>query len=397
MKYPFHLSNDSITIFNGTPKSVKSGHPNFFRIRAALLEGKYELAYQLMDMPSYIQNASNGDFVVKNSVVYYGSLILNDIISQKLISIILDGGVNCEPVKRYVERIIKNPSRNSANELYDFLGYRELPITPEGTVLAWKGVDENLWSVHGNKNTRVLQGKVDEDGKIYNEIGATIEVERICVDDNRDNECSHGLHVGSYDYAKGWGKRLLLVEFDPADAVSVPRDCDFQKLRVCKYKIVAEMTGKDEITKPVVEKSEITDMGVDLGSDKEELSADQYLSTMEGINFNPWDQADAIVMRDELCLKKRINKMEAWDLLKNYRNRMAYKKIYSYIEANGPSTMKQIQSTLKTNGLICEHIAHIVENADTLDDSSKLLADRKILYCDWNDDLPTYQQTVYLG
>jgi len=35
---------------------------------------------------------------------------------------------------------------------------------------------------------------------------------------------------------------LLLVEFDPQDAVSVPTDCTFQKLRVCKYTVVADLT-----------------------------------------------------------------------------------------------------------------------------------------------------------
>ena len=30
----------------------------------------------------------------------------------------------------------------------------------------------------------------------------------------------------------------LVVKFDPCDAVSVPTDCDFQKLRVSKYEVV---------------------------------------------------------------------------------------------------------------------------------------------------------------
>ena len=77
------------------------------------------------------------------------------------------------------------------------------------------------------------------------------------MDDNKDNHCSFGLHVGSYDYANGWagdGGRLLLVEFDPQDAVSVPTDCNFQKLRVCKYKVVADITdSRKELDKAVYE------------------------------------------------------------------------------------------------------------------------------------------------
>ena len=77
------------------------------------------------------------------------------------------------------------------------------------------------------------------------------------MDDNKDRHCSHGLHIGSYDYADGWAGsdgRLLLVEFDPQDAVSVPTDCSFQKLRVCKYTVVADLTDcKAELNKAVYE------------------------------------------------------------------------------------------------------------------------------------------------
>jgi uncharacterized protein YhaN len=33
---------------------------------------------------------------------------------------------------------------------------------------------------------------------------------------------------------------LLVVEIDPADVVSIPTDCHFQKLRTCKYKVTQE-------------------------------------------------------------------------------------------------------------------------------------------------------------
>ena len=33
---------------------------------------------------------------------------------------------------------------------------------------------------------------------------------------------------------------MMLVEINPADVVSIPTDCQFQKLRTCKYKVVGE-------------------------------------------------------------------------------------------------------------------------------------------------------------
>jgi acyl carrier protein len=55
--------------------------------------------------------------------------------------------------------------------------------------------------------------------------------------------CSHGLHAGSLAYARGWAERVILVEIDPADVVSVPGDENCQKLRCCKYTVVGEYNG----------------------------------------------------------------------------------------------------------------------------------------------------------
>jgi hypothetical protein len=49
------------------------------------------------------------------------------------------------------------------------------------------------------------------------------------------------------EYASSFGNRnshLLIVEINPSDVVSVPKDSDCQKLRTCKYKVIAEYTQK---------------------------------------------------------------------------------------------------------------------------------------------------------
>ena len=65
---------------------------------------------------------------------------------------------------------------------------------------------------------------------------------RTAVCDDANHGCSAGFHAGSHEYAKSYasgGGHLLLVEIDPSDVVSVPHDCDCQKLRTAKYKVVA--------------------------------------------------------------------------------------------------------------------------------------------------------------
>jgi hypothetical protein len=88
----------------------------------------------------------------------------------------------------------------------------------------------------------VLQGVVNSQGRIYNGVGEHIEVQRNCVDDDRNNHCRPGLHVGSLDYARGWARgKVVVVKVNPKDVVSVPNDCQCQKLRCCAYTVVSEI------------------------------------------------------------------------------------------------------------------------------------------------------------
>ena len=102
-----------------------------------------------------------------------------------------------------------------------------MPLTPDGNFLAYKGVTNDFtdrWS-----------------GQFDNSVGQTLEMARNGVNDDANVGCSAGFHAGSYEYAKGYasgGGHLMVVEIDPSDVVSVPHDCDCQKLRTSKYKVV---------------------------------------------------------------------------------------------------------------------------------------------------------------
>jgi hypothetical protein len=69
------------------------------------------------------------------------------------------------------------------------------------------------------------------------------------VDDDFRRGCSFGFHVGTREYATSWGPRTMLVKVDPADVVSVPSDCECQKLRTSRYTVVCEDQGA--LTRPL--------------------------------------------------------------------------------------------------------------------------------------------------
>ena len=255
---PYITSENSLTIFwDGKPYTLRKENANFELAKKALLEARYDDLGDLLDIKKSIENFVQGDIEVKDEVVYYKGHRLHGVVVDKLIDMLRSGMKDSTPITNFITRLQANPSANSVAELYTFLGYKSLPTTPEGKVLGYKGVQSDYWSSTGNADTIVVQGETNERHQILNEVGATIEVARRCVDDNKDNHCSFGLHVGSFDYASDWSGhdgKLLLVEFDPADAVSVPTDCNFQKLRVSKYNVIADITDqKKELDKPVYE------------------------------------------------------------------------------------------------------------------------------------------------
>lgn len=133
-----------------------------------------------------------------------------------------------ESVHNFIERLMLNPSNRVINQLDLFLNHLGIPIHQNGKFYAYKAVRTDYYDIYT--------------GTIKNEPGKTISVPRQAVDDDPNRTCSHGLHVGGYDYATTFGgsnSYVMLVEVDPADVVAVPTDYDGQKMRVCSYKVIA--------------------------------------------------------------------------------------------------------------------------------------------------------------
>jgi predicted RNA-binding Zn-ribbon protein involved in translation (DUF1610 family) len=159
--------------------------------------------------------------------VRYNDEVIGGPVVDKIIEF-MDEGLPTAPLAKFLMRLMNNPSYNSRQQLYSFLDALKMPITCEGTFLACKGVNMDYTDCHT--------------GTINNRPGATIPLmQRSEVDDNPNNHCSHGYHCGSWDYAKSFGARVVLVEVDPADVVSVPSDHNAQKCRVTWYKVLADM------------------------------------------------------------------------------------------------------------------------------------------------------------
>lgn len=248
MKY---ISNNTgiIFFFNGKPLKVEKGSSQYARIIKA-----FDLPEQDQEEAiSEILNQKSGVFAqdgfhVSPENVFYKEDRLPTVLANKVRSLI-EEGLPISIFAKFWDNLKKNPSSSSVRELYDFLAYKELPITEDGCFLAYKGLQSDFWSISGNINTKVIKGKVDSQGRIFNGVGEEIEVERYMVDDNREHHCSFGLHAGSLDYARGFSRgKLVVVKINPKDVVSVPTDYDCQKCRVTAYTVVSEFVLDERIT-----------------------------------------------------------------------------------------------------------------------------------------------------
>ena len=334
-KPAYIVTDNAITvIYEGQPYTVNNDNPNYSGLKNALLNAEYDNISRFLDIKKAVEDFTHGSIKVIAEKVYYGNYELKGFVIDKLLEFLRSGAKDAQPILNFIEKLMFNPSKNSVDQLYTFLSYKTLPLTETGNVIGYKGVDADYYSKHGNTNTIVITGNVDANGRILNKVGDTIEVARNSVDDNKDNHCSHGLHVGSYDYAKDWAGNnghLLMVEFDPSDAVSVPTDCNFQKLRVSKYKVIGEVPFeriKDEA--PLNEPYYNTDEKIDIDDEDDDCDDDDC-----GCNLNEgYDYSDSTYLA-----------------IKNY--------VEGRIEASSPPTIKQIQSRLKGIHITCIEIKEI--------------------------------------
>lgn len=233
------------TIINNKSYSVVTSHENYDALQDAVYSGNSSGFLTLFSKEQVIKETFEGTKVtVDDGVVYFEDEVLHNVVTDKIISL-SERGRNPQSMINFLENLMENPSRRAVNELYNFLKHQKLPITEDGCFVAYKSVKSDWYDKYTGKT-------------FVNKPGEVVEIRRNLVDDDKDQTCSYGLHVGALEYAGpgGWynqsSDRVVLVKVNPCDAVSVPRDANGQKLRVCKYEVIGEYEQElDEDVYPV--------------------------------------------------------------------------------------------------------------------------------------------------
>jgi hypothetical protein len=227
---PFTLTNESITVvFEGKPHVVQKGSPQFSALRKALIAEDWKAVPKNLTVAKSIKDWAKGKFTLKgDNFSFEGTEIPNNINSR--IIQMATKGEDPTPLFKFWERLQKNPSMRSVQQLWTFLEHKGIPITEEGTFLAYKGVKQDFKDAHT--------------GTIDNKPGVVNKMPRNQISDDPNHACHEGFHVGALRYAQSFSARVVVCEVDPENVVCVPYDSSHEKMRVCEYRVVGNHNGE---------------------------------------------------------------------------------------------------------------------------------------------------------
>jgi len=206
-----------------------------------------------------------------------------------------------ESLIRFWQWALLNPNELARNDLFKWFKTGEFVITESGLVLAYRCVNtktkainnelttwvqeqyikvkkwkkspkhftvakkEGIYVLISNKNGDRIENYIgnlkklyqdipeNEEGDIYTDahtgkmtikIGEEVSMPRKDCDENREAQCSRGLHFMSKKYGLGFGDTPLIVLVNPMNIVAFP-SYDQRKGRCCAYMPVAKAIMKD--------------------------------------------------------------------------------------------------------------------------------------------------------
>ena len=249
-------------VLNNKSYQVLPDHINYKMILELLPTATADELLGIVDVEKAVASFSDGLVEIKNGQVTYEGEVVHGSISKRILEF-MSKGLPFQPLVTFLNNLMENPSMQSQKELYDFLEHEHLPITEDGHFLAYKAVRNDF--------------KDKYRGVFDNRVGKICHMTRSKVDDDRGRGCSNGLHAGALNYVAGYGSlesgdRIVIVKINPRDVVSVPSDCNCEKLRTCRYEVVGEYQG--ELLKPLYSAS--LDSGVDYDYEDEEENDGDY-------------------------------------------------------------------------------------------------------------------------
>jgi acyl carrier protein len=232
--YPYIITEQKVTvIIDGRIFSVYQDDDRdlYRKVIAAIHANDKETVLILSNPAKTVEDAVKGaiDITYEHGFIWYRGVQVNNYVVDKILAL-KKVGADVARLEKLLVNIYDNPNKEVIPFLYEFLEYGNLPITENGTFLAFKRVRSDYKDIHS--------------GTFDNSPGVVVTEDRSVVNSDRNATCSRGLHFCSWEYLPHFGSRdagsdrVLIVEINPKDVVMIPRDYNNTKARCCKYKVL---------------------------------------------------------------------------------------------------------------------------------------------------------------
>lgn len=198
----------------------------------------------------------SGNMSIEGGVLKFGDFVLEETLSNHMLSLLNENNVPKDEKlwKSYVtflDNLYQNVNEDIREQLFRWMDYENktghgFGITEDGCIVGYKGCQGTILKPMSSRQGTAIVDGVEITGNIPNKVGSVISMPRSAVQYDPTIGCSTGLHVGTRDYAINWAPILVLVKVNPRDVVSVPYECESQKMRVCEYTVLKVTDASEE-------------------------------------------------------------------------------------------------------------------------------------------------------
>lgn len=236
MKYVTSIvtPNTITVVFDEKTCLFNKDHKDYLKVRNLITEKKYFDVEDLITKAVRLKPMTKQKTMfkmVKGQTTFKGEVLPKAII--ELLKRFQEQGIPFDGVVNFWNRLKKNPSESSREDLLLFMQHTGIPIREDGKFVAYKYVDQNFKDCHTHT--------------FDNSPGKVVKMSREACDMNRHNTCSRGFHVAAWGYFASYlGSHLMECLVDPEHVVSVPIDYNNMKMRVCEYKVLREVTEENK-------------------------------------------------------------------------------------------------------------------------------------------------------
>lgn len=184
---------------------------------------------------------------IRHGVVYLDENPVDSEMSNIIVNYLGEGNDSAMPLVLFMERLDRNPSFTSRNQLWGFVKAHGIHLADDGRMVLYKGVnptdEPDVYRSTGSG--RAFVNGEEQNGRIHTKVGDVVTMPRREISDDPNVACHAGLHCGARSYASSFAPVLITTLVGPEHVVCVPRDSSQAKVRVEEYEIMAPLGDRE--------------------------------------------------------------------------------------------------------------------------------------------------------